>query len=63
MRVRPSLILPLAAVLALCIYRADVKLAEASAEPAGRRPPSRPRARLLRWCPRPLRPAGAARTS
>ena len=33
MRVRPSLILPLAAVLALCIYRADVKLAEASAEP------------------------------
>ncbi len=34
MRVRPYLILPLAAVLALCIYRADVKLAEASAEPA-----------------------------
>jgi lipoprotein-anchoring transpeptidase ErfK/SrfK len=32
MRVRPSFVLPLAAVLALCIYRAEVKLDEASAE-------------------------------
>ena len=32
MRVRPSFVLPLAAVLALCVYRAEVKLDEASAE-------------------------------
>jgi hypothetical protein len=31
MRVRPSFVLPLAAVLALCAYRAEVKLDEASA--------------------------------
>ena len=31
MRVRPYLILPLAALLALCIYRAEVQLSEASA--------------------------------
>ena len=34
MRVRPSFVLPLAAVLALCVYRAEVKLDEASAEAA-----------------------------
>ena len=32
MRVRPYLILPLAALLALCIYRAEVQLSEASAQ-------------------------------
>ena len=32
----PTLILPLAALLALCIYRAEVKLDEASAEAARR---------------------------
>ena len=61
MRVRPSLILPLAAVLALCIYRADVKLAEASAEsPASAAPavaaasPPPP----VVPAPRPARPRG-----
>jgi L,D-transpeptidase catalytic domain len=34
MRVRPSLLLPLAALLAVCIYRAEVKLDDASAESA-----------------------------
>ena len=34
MRVRPYLILPLAALLAFCIYRAEVQLSEASAQEA-----------------------------
>ena len=59
MRIRPSLLLPLAAVLALCVYRAEVRLDEASAQsadavnqvspapdpPVVPSPPARPRAR------------------
>ena len=32
MRVRPSFVLPLAALLALCVYRAEVQLDNASAQ-------------------------------
>jgi hypothetical protein len=61
MRVRPSLILPLAAVLALCIYRADVKLAEASAESPAAAAPAIPAASPpppVVPAPRPARPRG-----
>jgi hypothetical protein len=40
MRVRPSLLLPLAALLAICVYRAEVKLDEASAVAAAPAPPA-----------------------
>ncbi|HEU0024602.1 MAG TPA: L,D-transpeptidase [Thermoleophilaceae bacterium] len=40
MRVRPSLLLPLAALLAICVYRAEVKLDEASAVAAAPDPPA-----------------------
>ncbi|MBN1530098.1 MAG: L,D-transpeptidase [Thermoleophilaceae bacterium] len=62
MRVRPYLVLPLAALLALCIYRAQVKLAEASAQgaspPAAEAapaplPPQLPAARARPLPPRP----------
>jgi hypothetical protein len=60
MRVRPSFILPLAALLAICIYRAEVKLDEASAEasastPAAQATPAPPS--LPAASARPRRPA------
>ena len=48
MRVRPYLILPLAALLALCIYRAEVQLSEASAQGPLASRLTEPRARAAR---------------
>ena len=65
MRVRPYLILPLAALLALCIYRAQVQLSEASAQesppPAAEpvpAPPALPAASPRPRPPRTLRVSG-----
>jgi hypothetical protein len=60
MRVRPYLILPLAALLALCIYRAEVRLDEASAEasaiPAAEPVPAPPALPAASARPKPPRP-------
>jgi hypothetical protein len=60
MRVRPYLILPLAALLALCIYRAEVQLDEASAEgsaiPVAEPVPAPPSLPAATARPKPPRP-------